>query len=86
MKSAPWSKVQIRMARKAPLSPLLLRRGLQLQPLANGNLCVTAHDDLIVKDSFWRWPSKGIGGNAIDYFILVEGCSFHQAMHIVTQS
>ena len=57
--------------------------GLTLQPLADGNFRVVEHDGLLVKESFWRWPDRNIQGNAIDYFIQVEGLSFNKAMEII---
>ena len=47
---------------------------------------VVAYDDLLIKHSYWRWPSKDIGGNAIDYFVLVEGMSFADAMLLLEQA
>jgi DNA primase len=41
------------------------------------------HDDLVVKNGYWRWPSRGIDGNAIDFFMRVEGKAFNQAMEIL---
>ncbi len=80
-----WNKTQIRTARKVQLAPLLARRGLRLQPLRDDNICVVDHDDLLIKESFWRWPSKNIQGNAIDFFMKVEGMSFHETMTVLTQ-
>jgi hypothetical protein len=78
-----WTKSEIRAARKHPLLPILRARGLRLQPLLDGNFRIIEHNDLIVKHCYWRWPSRGIDGNAIDYFMLVEGKSFNQAMEII---
>ena len=91
MKSMPWTHDDIRRARCAPLAPLLAARGLRLLPLANGNYEVvpengTATDlaGLVIKQSFWIWPDKNIAGNAIDYFVKVEGLTFNQAMQVIT--
>ena len=78
-----WTRSEIRQARQKPLAPLLVHRGLQLTALPEENFRVAHYDDLVVKRSYWRWPSKGIEGNAIDFFMLVEGKSFSQAMHIL---
>ena len=78
-----WTKQQIRDARKIELAPLLIRRGFRLRPLQNGNTLVEDHPDLVVKQHYWTWPSKEIHGNAIDFLVLVEGKSFHQAMQIL---
>ena len=81
-----WNKSEIRAARKIELAPLLARRGIRLQPLREGNFCVVDYDDLLIKESYWRWPSKHIEGNAIDFFVLVEGMSFADAMALLAQA
>jgi len=82
----PWTKSEIRAARKTALAPLLQTQGMSLQPLPGGNFRVVAHEDLLVKDWYWRWPSRAIDGNAIDYFMRVEGKTFNQAMRILSAS
>lgn len=81
-----WNKSEIREARKKELAPLLQSRGLQLKPLTNNNYLVAEYDDLVVKKSYWRWPSRAIGGNAIDFFMLVEGKTFNQTMRVLTDT
>lgn len=101
-----WSKEDIRLARKANLPPLLIRRGYRLQPTGNDNyIIVPAPDDenvptcpersrracpepsravgLIVKLNYWTWPDREMAGNTIDFFVKVEGKTFHQAMEII---
>lgn len=78
-----WSKAQIRAARKVELAPLLAERGLRLQPRGEENFCVVAYDDLLIKHSYWRWPSKDMGGNTIDFFVLIEGMSFAETMALL---
>lgn len=79
-----WTKAQIRDARKVELAPVLRARGLQLQSLSGGNFRVMQYDDLVVKRCYWRWPSRGIDGNAIDFFMLVEHKTFNQAMEALS--
>ena len=81
-----WNKAQIRAARSVQLAPLLIKRGMRLQPLAEENFCVIAYDDLLIKESYWRWPSKNIEGNAIDFFVFVEGMSFAEAMTLLAHA
>jgi hypothetical protein len=64
----------------APLLPLLERRGLALVETGAGNFGTSAYPGLVVKDSYWRWPERGIGGNAIDFCTQVLRLSFHDAM------
>ena len=79
-----WSKSDIRRARKVELAPLLSHRGLQLKRLADDNFLVVRYDDLIIKKSYWKWPSRDLYGNAIDFFILVQEMSFFQAMKLLS--
>ena len=81
-----WSPEQIRAARMAPLVPLLQKRGLGL-PLIEwpaGNFELAAYKGLLIKDSYWRWPERNLGGNAIDFFVKVLGLSFNDAMRHIT--
>jgi hypothetical protein len=84
--STPWTREQIRSARLAPLRPLLEKRGLDLRELGGGNCEVRAHPGLLLKDSYWRWPERGLQGNAIDFCTQVLRLSFHQAMRELTAS
>jgi hypothetical protein len=68
------------------LVPLLQQRGLQLVPREADNFILPAYPGLIVKDSYWRWPERGLAGNAIDFFVRVLGLSFHDAMRQITGS
>jgi hypothetical protein len=79
----PWSREQIQRARKIPLAPLLRQRGYPLRVMPADNFQIEDHQDLVVKDSYWVWPSRNLKGNAIDFFMLVECRSFHQAMEIL---
>jgi len=85
-KLEPWSKAQIRSARKAKLAPLLIKRNLELIERAADNFELTSFRGLIVKDSYWRWPERGLAGNAIDFFVNVQGLSFHDAMREIMGS
>ena len=75
-----WTREQIRSARMAPLEPLLRQRGLELIEREGHNFEPAAYKGLLVKDSYWRWPSHDKSGNAIDFFVQVLGLSFNQAM------
>lgn len=79
-----WTKEDIRAARKVALAPLLRARGHTLQPLPDQNYRVSHYDDLLIKESFWRWPSRDLEGNAIDFFVQVENKSFREAMDILS--
>ena len=79
-----WTRDQIRAARLAPLPPLLEQRGFTLVEQGGGNFLVRQYPGLIVKDSYWRWPERGLGGNAIDFHVQVLGRSFHDTMKTIT--
>jgi len=81
-----WTREQIRAARLASLLPLLQKRGVQFIEQDAGNFLLPAYPGLIVKDSYWRWPQRNLGGNAIDFFMRVLGLSFHDAMRQITPS
>lgn len=79
----PWSKTEIRLARKLPLAPLLQHRGFTLRELPGDNFQVQEYPALIVRDSYWIWKSRNLQGNAIDFLILVENLSFAEAMQVL---
>jgi len=83
-RSHRWTRQEIRAARIAPLVPLLQKRGLQLIEKESANFELSAFPGLIVKESYWRWPQRGLEGNAIDFFVHVLGLPFHDAMHQIT--
>lgn len=79
-----WSREQIRAARKAPLTQLLRRRGMELRELDVGNFTLTTHAGILLKDNYWRWPQRQLAGNTIDFFTQILGLSFHDAMLNIT--
>lgn len=81
--AARWDREQIQRARKTPLPPLLRRRGYPLRTRPGENFLVEDHQDLVVKDCYWVWPSHQMKGNAIDFFMLVECRSFNETMEIL---
>jgi hypothetical protein len=81
-----WSREQIRDARKAPLAPLITKRGLVLVELPADNFGLSAFPGLIVKDCYWRWPQRDLAGNSIDFLVKILGLSFHDAMKAITAS
>jgi hypothetical protein len=81
-----WTREQIRDARLTSLARLLERRGLRLVEAGGGNHHVADYPGLIVKECYWRWPERGLSGNAIDLCTQVLGLSFHDAMRALTSS
>ena len=81
----PWSREQIRAARRAPLPELLIARGLHLRETGAENHRIREHPGIVIKRSFWRDPGSGRAGNTIDFFTDVLGMSFNQAMEAITR-
>ena len=82
-RSTPWTRDQIRAARRASLPELLRARGLHLRQAGGGNCRIDEHPGIVVKDSFWREPDTERAGNAIDFFVHVLGMSFNEAMRTI---
>jgi len=80
-----WSRRQIQAARRADLPPLLVREGLRLRPRHDGNFELPDFAGLIVKRNYWCWIDTDKGGNAIDFFVVVLGRTFHQAMSVIME-
>lgn len=83
--SSPWSKEQIRAARRVQLAPRLHKRGLALRDRGGGNFEPLAYPGVLIKASFWRWPERDMAGNAIDFYVNVLGVSFADAMKELSQ-
>ena len=79
-----WTRDQIRSGRMAPLLPLIHRRQLRLLEREAGNYAVADYPGLIVNDSYWRWPERGLAGNAIDFCVKLLGLSLNDAMREIT--
>lgn len=37
------------------------------------------------KASYWRWPERNLAGNATDFYMVVLGLTFHEAMKEITE-
>ena len=91
----PWTREQIRAARRAPLLPILRELGYQFRPEPGGNFRLIPGlapiegigEGLVIKENYWCWPDHGPtgdAGNTIDFLARVHGLSFHQAMEFIT--
>jgi len=81
-----WSKEQIRAARMVAIAPLLEKRGMHLIKSGGGNYIVRERPGLIIKDSYWRRPEHGAGGNAIDLLTQEMRLGFNEAMLELSQT
>ena len=80
-----WGKEDIRAARMVAIAPLLEKRGLHVIETGGGNYIIREHPGLIIKDSYWRHPERGAGGNAIDLLTQVLRLGFNDAMQELMQ-
>ena len=85
-RASRWDKEDIRAARMKTIAPLLEKRGLHLIETGGGNYIVREHPGLIIKDSYWRHPERGAGGNTIDLLTQVLRLSFNEAMQELMQT
>jgi len=82
-----WKRSEIRQARQTPLAPLLDTLGYRLKHISNGNhLVINLPAEVVVKDNYWVCADDGSAGNAIDFFVKLEGKSFTKTMEILTAS
>ena len=66
-------------------SRLLQQRGLRLRELEAGNHDTLDFPGLLIKHSNWRWPTRNLAGNAIDFGMKVLKRSFHDTMLEITR-
>lgn len=76
----PWSRDQIRAARRKELAPLIQKHGLALRDRGGGNMEILQYPGLVVRQSYWIWPDREMSGNTIDFFVKALGASFNDAM------
>jgi len=81
-----WSKEQIRQARMEAIAPHLEKRGMHLIEAGGGNYTTRELPGIIIKDSYWRHPARGTGGNAIDLFTQELRMRFNDAMQELLQT
>ena len=78
-----WTKDEIEEARQSELAPILGDRGYQVRPIRGGAFLVPEIKGLVVNNSRWFWKTENLKGNAIDFFMVVEGRTFAEAMEIL---
>ena len=82
-KNTPWTQHDIDTARNTRLAPILAQRGYATTSLPNGAVLVRNFHGLLIHDNHWSWRTERLHGNTIDFFIILEGKTFSQAMQIV---
>jgi len=79
-----WKRSEIRAARRRALKPVLERLGYQLSPTGQGNyLIVGLSREIVIKQHYWVCLDDGAAGNAIDFFVRLQGKSFTEAMELL---
>ena len=79
-----WSHTEIRQARCTPLGPVVRRLGYELAVGSEGNrIIVGLSTEIVIKDHYWVCTEDGVGGNAIDFLMSIEGMNFAQAMRLL---
>jgi len=76
----PWSKQQIRTARRIHLKPLLERKGMTFHETGGDNYRVREYPGLVIRYHYWHWFDYDKKGNTIDFFTMVLGLTFADAM------
>jgi len=80
-----WKRSEIRRARQRPLKPLLERLGYRLTDTGQDNYMVLGlAEEVVVKQHYWVRLDDGAAGNAIDFFVKLQGKSFSEAMDLLT--
>jgi len=86
-RSRPWTKDDIRNARRQPIKPALERLGCQLNEVPGGNWKISTSDgSIILKKHYWICPDSGQAGNAIDFMMRIMDMSFNQAVSTLLKS
>ena len=84
-----WTRSEIRSARLVPLVPVLQRLGYRLEPAGGDNYRLRLPHPakvIVIKDHYWRCPDDGSAGNSIDFFMKIQGLTFHHAMQLLLPS
>ena len=83
----PWTKDDIRRARRRPIKPVIERLGCQLNEVSGGNWKITTPAGcIILKQHYWICPESGQAGNAIDFMMRIMDMSFNQAVSTLLKS
>ena len=80
-----YTKDQINEAKNVNMVDLLEKLNYPLKRVTSREYTLLEHDSLkLSPDKGWYWHSRQKGGNAIDFFMEVEGKTFLEAMEIIT--
>jgi hypothetical protein len=78
-----WTRELIEEARQASLPAILAQRGYAVRRLPNGAVWLPGFAGLLIHSNRWIWKNQHLHGNTIDFFVVIEGKSFDDAMQLV---
>lgn len=80
---AQWTREMIEEARQASLPLILAEKGYTVRRLPNGAVQLPGFVGLLIHSNRWIWKNQHLHGNTIDFFVVIEGKSFDEAMRLV---
>lgn len=79
-----FTKDEIQQAKDANLVELLQELRYPLKKITNKEYALLAHDSCRISPTKgFFWHSRDIGGNAIDFFMVMDGLSFTEAVALI---
>ncbi len=78
-----YTQNQINKAKNMDLLDYARQRGYSLFQSAANEYRFQEHDSLVISNNKWKWFSRDIGGDTLDFVTKYEGKSFKDAMEIL---
>lgn len=79
-----YTKEEIQQAKDANLVDLLQDLGYPLKKITAREYALIDHDSCKISPSKgFYWHSRGVGGNAIDFFMILEGKTFMESVELI---
>lgn len=79
-----YTKEEIQRAKDTNLVALLLELNYPLKKITNREYALLSHDSCKISPTKgFYWHSRGVGGNAVDFFMTVEGMPFLDAVELI---
>lgn len=79
-----YTQNQINRAKNMDLLDYVRQRGYSLVQSASNEYRLKEHDSLVISNNKWKWFSRNIGGDTLDFVTKYEEKSFKEAMEILT--
>lgn len=78
-----YTQNQINKAKNMDLLGYMRQRGYSLFQSATNEYRLKEHDSLVISNNKWKWFSRDIGGDTLDFVTKYEGKGFKEAMEIL---